>query len=56
MPPYALFEVFDELWVTAANEEGANYIQVLKVSNKIINKKENIELIINRVLLERREY
>jgi hypothetical protein len=36
MPPYALFEVVDELWVIAANEEGANFIQVLKVSDTII--------------------
>lgn len=38
MPPYALFQAVNNLWVVAANEDGANYIQVLKVSNKIINK------------------
>jgi hypothetical protein len=33
MPPYALYEFISDMWIVAVNEEGASFIQVIKVSN-----------------------
>jgi hypothetical protein len=33
MPLYALYEFISDMWVVAVNEEGASFIEVIKVSN-----------------------
>ncbi len=32
MPPYQLYEVMDDMWIVATNEEGAQFIRALQVS------------------------
>jgi hypothetical protein len=33
MPPYALYEFVQGMWIVARNHDGAEFIRIIKVSN-----------------------